>query len=435
MGMGCILAGMIFLFNPFISIVDILPDFIGYALIVFGMSRFADVELKIREARRRMTSALYVSAGRFAVMLCSFFMEFDATLILVFTFSFAALEIFFVLPAFSMFFESFEYASMRFSENNINRKAEDLSKITPIFLILRSVLAVIPDLTSLKSDYGYVGDETGLEDSGVLRITLLALCFVVALVFGIVWLTMVAPYLNSMRKNTEFLAYVNERYENTVLTDRVLQMQRSVKRYTSLCYASMFFLLCMPFDGYYIFPEFLCAFLMFLAFFFAKRYVADYKKVSIAGIASCAVMFLAYNLLFRYSSEMGYILYPYEAEGFWKYFAPYIICAVAGYVILIWLCREGRTALKAMIDDCVGVRGTFDERRKEIDDYRKKELCKYADRLFFMQCASIGGSIVFMVLMPWFDLAWTARTVITVIAIVYAYNVFRDINDEAEKAL
>ena len=88
-----------------------------------------------------------------------------------------------------------------------------------------------------------------------------------------------------------------------------------------------------------------------------------------------------------------------------------------------------------MIDDCVGVRGTFDERRKEIDDYRKKELCKYADRLFFMQCASLGGSIVFMVLMPWFDLAWTARTVITVIAIVYAYNVFRDINDEAEKAL
>ena len=34
MGFGFLIAGMIFLFDPFINIFDILPDAIGYMLIV-----------------------------------------------------------------------------------------------------------------------------------------------------------------------------------------------------------------------------------------------------------------------------------------------------------------------------------------------------------------------------------------------------------------
>ena len=86
MGIRSIIAGMIFLFNPFISVYDILPDFIGYMFIIYGLYKIADVELKVREARRRMTQALYVAVGRFAIMMSALFMEFDSTLVLVFTF-------------------------------------------------------------------------------------------------------------------------------------------------------------------------------------------------------------------------------------------------------------------------------------------------------------------------------------------------------------
>jgi hypothetical protein len=37
--------------------------------------------------------------------------------------------------------------------------------------------------------------------------------------------------------------------------------------------------------------------------------------------------------------------------------------------------------------------------------------------------------------MPWFALAWTARTVLAVAVIIYAYNVMCDIKEEAEKAV
>ena len=41
MGYGFLIAGMIFLCNPLINIVDLLPDCIGYFLILCGISQFA----------------------------------------------------------------------------------------------------------------------------------------------------------------------------------------------------------------------------------------------------------------------------------------------------------------------------------------------------------------------------------------------------------
>ncbi len=437
MGINFIIAGMVILFNPFISLFDILPDIIGYALIVYGLSKIADVELKVMEAKRRMTQALYVGAGRAAFMLMAMFMEFDSTLTLVFTFSFATLEIFFMLPAFNMFFESLEYARMRFTEaaSALGTKAENAAKMTPLFVIVRAAAAVVPELTSLQTDYGDVGDDIGLEGSGVLRISLMALCTLVAFVFGAVWLSMVLSYLNELKKNTDFWAYIKEKYETTVLTNRALSMRRSVRRFWSFTFAALFFLACISIDGYYLIPEFACALLLLFAFYFSKGYVAEYKKVMAVCASAMAVGLFAYTMLFRYSAELGYVIYAYRVKGFWGYFLPYIFAALAFYALLLWLAVKGRVAAKNMVADAVGVRGTQDARRREIDEERKAELCKYIDRLFVLECITVGGSAVLMAAMPWFAFSWMARTVLAVITIIYAFNVMCDINEEAEKAL
>ncbi|MBQ9745652.1 MAG: hypothetical protein IJW21_02385, partial [Clostridia bacterium] len=366
---------MIFLFDPFINIFDILPDVIGYALIVYGLSKMADLELKVAEARRRMTSALAVAAGKVAVVLLSFIMEFDSTLVLVFAFSFATLEIFFVIPAFNMLFESLEYSCMRFSEKLITRKVEDLQKVTPIFIIVRAVAAVVPQLTALTNEYGYVGEETGLENSGVIYVMLTVICAVVSFVFGIVWLSAVVPYFKALKKNGELCEYLRERYAAEVLTDDVLHMKRSIKRFTALLFASLFMFICIPIDGYYMMPEFLAAVFMLFAFYFAKRYTSDYKKTLALCALAAAVSFAAYLLLYRYSSEMGYIFLPYKAKGFWGYFTPYAAFAAVYYVLFFFMFGRARTALRTMVESCMGLRGTQDARRRETDEYRKKELC------------------------------------------------------------
>lgn len=435
MGFGFVLAGMIFLFDPFINIFDILPDAIGYVLIIYGLSKMADLELKVAQARRRMTNALAVAVGRLAVTALSFIMEFDSTLMLVFAFSFATLEIFFVIPAFNLLFESMEYSCMRFSANTITDKAENLLKVTPVFIVVRAVTAAAPHFTALTNEYGYVGEETGLEGSGVLYVMLTAVCAVVSLVFGIVWLSMAVPYFKSLKNNRELNEHFLERYANEVVTDEVLHMKRSIKRFTSLLFITLFLFVCVPIDEYYLMPEFMMPVLMLFAFWFAKKYAVDLKNTSLICVFAAVASLAAYCLLFRYASVMGYIYLPYEAEGFWGYFAPYAALAVIYYAMFFVIYKRAFATLTTMVENCMGMRGTTDARRKDMDDYRKKELCASVKKLYVTVAVSTVSSAVLMLLSPWFALSWTVRLIIAVIAVVHAYNVKSDIYQEAEKIL
>ena len=435
MGFGFLLAGAIFLFDPFINIFDILPDVIGYILIVYGLYKISDLELKAAEARRRMTGALYIAAGRAAVIACSFFMEFDETLTLVFAFALATLEIFFVIPAFNMLFESLSYAGMRFSAREINDKAENLQKVTPVFIVVRAVCAVVPQLTALKNEYGYVGEETGLEGSGVLTLALTALCAVVSLVFGIVWLSMAFPYFKSLKNNRGLNEYLLARYAAEVECDEVLHIKRSVKRFTALLFASLFLFICVPIDEYYLVPDFLVPVLLLFGFYFAKKYTADYKSAELLCTAATVVSLAAYILSFRYAAEMGYVYFPYKAEGFWGCFVPFALLSAAAHVLVLAVYKKAFGTLKSIVESSVGIRGTQDARRREADDYRKAELCKKVKALSAAVYASVSVSGVMMILSPWFALSWTVRLIAAVIAVVWAYNVKSDICDEAEKIL
>ena len=93
------------------------------------------------------------------------------------------------------------------------------------------------------------------------------------------------------------------------------------------------------------------------------------------------------------------------------------------------------TALEGMIEGCMGLRDTADARRREADDYRKKELCAKVKRLWaFVAVSTVAGALL-MLLSPWFALSWAVRLVLAVAAVVYAYNVKSDIYEEAEKIL
>lgn len=435
MGFGFLLAGAIFLFDPFINIFDILPDFIGYALMVYGLSRLSDLELKVAEARRRITSALYVALGRAAIIICSFFMEFDATLLLVFSFSLATLEMFFVIPAFNMLFEGLSYSAMRFSAKEINDKAENLQKATPIFVVVRAVCAVAPQLTALIGQDLNSSTETGLEGSGVLTLALTAFCAVISLVFGIVWISMAFPYFKSLKNNREMNEYFLARYAAEVETDEVLHIKRSIKRFTALLFASLFLFICVPIDEYYLVPDFLAPILMLLGFWFAKKYTESYKNTVIFCAVAGAVSLAAYLFSFRYAAEMGYVYFPYKASGFWGYFAPVAVASVAAHVLILMAYKRAFATLRNIVSSSMGLRGTQDARRREADEYMKAELVGKVGRLSYAVYTSTIVSGAMMLLSPWFALSWAVRLAVAVIAVVWAYNVVSDIREQAEKIL
>ena len=83
MNIGYLIAGWIFLFNPTVNMIDVLPDVIGYILILKGLSKLADLDGKISAARQRFKAAVWISSGELFVMLL--IPVFDATWYLIFS--------------------------------------------------------------------------------------------------------------------------------------------------------------------------------------------------------------------------------------------------------------------------------------------------------------------------------------------------------------
>ena len=61
MGLWLISLSLIFLFNPNISAVDVLPDFIGYFILSAGISKLADLNFHFAEAQSYFNKLIKIS--------------------------------------------------------------------------------------------------------------------------------------------------------------------------------------------------------------------------------------------------------------------------------------------------------------------------------------------------------------------------------------
>ena len=129
MKIGYMIVGCIFLCNPFINIVDILPDFIGYFFILKALAELSDLDRNIRNARKRFQSALWVSVVKCALVFG--FMIYDSTWYLILTFSFAVLECMYLIPAFGDLFYGISYLEER--HTNHKSRFEAMTKFGGIF--------------------------------------------------------------------------------------------------------------------------------------------------------------------------------------------------------------------------------------------------------------------------------------------------------------
>lgn len=170
----------LFLFNPIISVFDIFPDVIGYLLIMKGLSEASYVFDNADETKLMFKTMSVVSVFK---LICLIILPFtDATMALVFSFSFAILEFIFGISAYQKLFDTISYVYLRCGEESSIPKCEKLKKFTVIFFIVRIICSTVPDLFAL-----FLSDP---QKSWMYRFRMLffILLTIVALIFGIIWL-------------------------------------------------------------------------------------------------------------------------------------------------------------------------------------------------------------------------------------------------------
>lgn len=265
MGFGLIFAGMVFFFNPCINIIDILPDFIGCILISAGLYRLADVEDRFFAARQTVNRLIPIYILKFFLSL--FIPVAWKSGLLPVTFIYSVGEIILMLMLCTTLYGGIEYVSNLHNGDIHLKSVGNVSKLTIIFMIVKNVLAFIPEAFVLGKDpdldlsYRAKPSQTLLEAKPFVIVFFTA----AVLIFGIFCFTENLKFFKKLAADKKFNANLYEIYKENVLDNSKKLNRRRFGRFFILMAIGAVLTYDVVIDAVNILPDIIAYSVMFAA--------------------------------------------------------------------------------------------------------------------------------------------------------------------------
>lgn len=220
MSFALIFVGLLFFCNPTFSAIDVLPDFIGCALLFLGLFRLSRVYQPFADVGKRFLKLAVVDIAKDLLLLFIFADGTAAekpTAILTTAFGAAALELFFLLPAVSALFDEMTTLAMRHNCAPLYRsgfrgksRGDVLRTTTVVFLLIRDIVCLLPEFASLTlSSYTDSGTRNLYEYIGLMRV----MASILVGIAGVVWLVFLCRYFLCLHRQQEFRHTLYTAYE------------------------------------------------------------------------------------------------------------------------------------------------------------------------------------------------------------------------------
>ncbi len=326
MGFSLVTAGLFFLFNPTINVVDPLPDFIGYLLIVIGLTKTASVAGKIDTARDQFWKLFLITLVK---MLSALFIPFtDDTFTLVLVFSFAVVELMFIYSAFSALFEGIGYTGIRYDgtaalksktkkrrislktakkligrqygqvteETEVStgkkkyyflrtvERTQSVKAYTLFFMTLKLGLTIIPELPSLQL-FEYIGSiSADVVDYTQFVPLFLTFVWVITLIFGIPWLVRTAAFITSLKKDTPYIEAMRDTYDGEILPNVPRRTAGIMTPVLTLIGLGVVFTFNLYIDHVNATPNFIAAAFMLAAGIMMMRYTKAAATILVSSV-------------------------------------------------------------------------------------------------------------------------------------------------------
>lgn len=369
----------VFLFNPVVSIIDVLPDFFAYLFLMIALSKAKYLFDNIGDAYDALKKMLIIS---FFKTVCIFTLPFvDETMALVFSFTFGMVEIIYAIPAFTRLFDSLSYASLRDVGNDMLVKNSDrIKRVTIAFFIAKTVLASLPDATALS--FNDVGQMTLIE----FRPMLFIVSSFFSLIFGIIWIVFWSKYFSGFFKRGEFANKIDEEFCEKILPKKSMLTSKDFITALLIMAVGGFFVFdfCIGYvniinDG--VFSIFLSIALLFLL----KRKRIDSKPLLyfFFGVSFLHIVFSVLETVFtvKYFNlyDIRSMMTNSDAEDMYLIVEIFAVLSSVFFVfvvlLMLWLVRK--YSLSTVKEN----KSFFSERR--IDDFSKEYLLQLNKKSIF----------------------------------------------------
>lgn len=214
MNYSLIIAGLFFLFNPEVNILDILPDFIGIILIMRGFRPMTAISAAAEDTYRNFSRYLAVSAVKAAALIPMISVaSSDPSFYMLFTLVFGVLELIFAIPAFTGLWETVS-DSAELAGAPLPQGFRAAGGFTAVFLILRSFFALAPELV-----YLYIIQEDGaVYPLAPYKTVLVMICLIIGLIVGIVWFICTSRVFSALKRNKALALDITRRISEVRIT-------------------------------------------------------------------------------------------------------------------------------------------------------------------------------------------------------------------------
>ncbi len=350
-----------FLMNPDISVIDIIPDFLGYGILLLALSKLRDVSEQFEECFKKIGIAALISIGK----LVSLFLSFgtisqgeggSGSSQMLFSLVFCTLELIFVVPAMRCFFTALHNAGVNHncayiyeerktrSGGTRSDRTTSIKKITTTFLVVRSLAAMLPQL-SVASSHGF--DETAFDFSkfqGMFNV----IAFMICSVFSLIWIISVTRYFIGLCKQSDFKESLKAKYIEVTKTQKTRFIIRDIGVFGLLMTVGAYFGadLFINKNASNIIPDVIMAVLMIIAVSATVPLFKSARKLATASVISFAIYgitsivreslrsdyFNSHTLFAYYRNPKAYSLYN-------SFCAMYIVEAIALCVSVLLLAK------------------------------------------------------------------------------------------------
>jgi len=291
MGFGYLLIGFLFLINPVIHVMDILPDCIGFFLIVKGLGKISLFVDHLAAAKGHFWKLALIDLVKVFSIL--FWPMVSDTGMLLLTFVFSLFELLYFIPAVMSLYEGMTFAALWYQGEAVYAKKVKKKKTIElgtawrrssiVFYCLRIAVSIAPELTSLQmfDNLGYV--HAGAIEYSYYKPFLYVFLGMIVLIVGFVWYVRTYRYWNGIRKDRVFCSNLSRKYANDILPNTGLFCAMRMKK-TAYCYlgaaiTSLFIIV----DGINVLPGlFSAAFLTAAALLMGKYVRLAYAAVPFA---------------------------------------------------------------------------------------------------------------------------------------------------------
>jgi len=407
LGLGIAAISAIFLFNPDIAIIDVLPDFIGYTLLAVSLRFARDLSPHFENAWRKFRILAVMTFFKTLALLWVFGGLTSAqerpTMMLLLSFCFCLCELIWGIPAWRSLIEGFvlhsqtsggEYPLIEKSAKsyrpgkNICYSFRDL---TVFFMIAKAFFANIAEFAVL-SDHSY--DDTSFDWYRFIGLYRVLTLFAGALI-GIIWLIRAISFFRGILSDSVLISSMKEKYETTVLPNTGLFVRRDIAFVLGLFAVAVLTTVDLYLDDVNIISDTFTAILLAWTFIKLKPYYKNYKTGVVLSAVYGVFTVIGSSLSYNFVTD-SFPTKTWENRHVFKEFMlmyPVRIVEAALLLVTVYFALQG---VRAIINEhCGYIPLTMDEsyRVSRMEAIRKEVGAKVTVCLVFAALAAVSGGL------------------------------------------